>query len=131
MTALRRFLSNEFGLILVTACCYLAVSALALTPSSSVPHLPVISDKVQHIVAFLAIGFLTAASAASPFKPHRIGLAVVVFAAALELSQLLSPTRTVEFADFVASAVGGVVGVLLGLVARRWPLRLTARTAAV
>jgi VanZ family protein len=121
MTAFRRIVANDIGMISVTTGLYLAVIILALSPSPFVPHLLGLSDKVEHGLAFVVLGFLTAATAPASVGVLRLALPVVAFAAGLELSQFVSPTRSVEFADFVASATGAIIGILLGVRARRWP----------
>jgi VanZ family protein len=120
MTAFRRVLANDIAMISVTAGLYLTVIILALSPSSFVPHLIGLSDKVEHGLAFLVLGFLTAGTAPASVGVLRLALPVVAFAAGLELSQFVSPTRSVDCADFVASATGAIIGISIRVGARRW-----------
>ena len=125
MTVLRMFRLNELGSITLAATLYLAVAGLALAPSAVVPSLPGFSDKGQHVLAFFCLAVVSIQSTPQPIRSWRVCTTLLVFAAALEFGQILSPSRSVSLADFIASALGTVSGVMLAEAA----LRLKARHA--
>ena len=73
-----------------------------------------INDKVQHILAYAALGFLPA------IHERRRTLAVLLVLAAalgvlLEYGQLYSPGRSFDVYDMLADAIGIVIGAAIGL----------------
>lgn len=96
-----------------------AVVVACLLPGSELPELP-ISDKLEHVLAFLAL----AASAVQLFRRGRpllvIGLGLLALGIGIELAQhLLTTSRAMEPADVVADAIG----ILLGMATAWTPLR--------
>jgi VanZ family protein len=89
------------------------------------PGLP-IWDKLQHFMAYAALGF--AGSLGFPGRKPTIFLAlgVVLLGAALEVAQSFVPARDMSFGDGVADLLGVAVGIGLGylIVQRR---NLTAK----
>ena len=94
---------------------YCAVALLSLMPAAYRPHIIVMSDKLEHALAYLLLGALSALAMRQPRRHvHRLALAIVAYAGILELSQLLLPSRVASFEDFAASAGGAIVGVSIG-----------------
>ena len=93
---------------------YCAVALLSLMPAAYRPHIIVVSDKLEHALAYLLLGALSALAMRQPRRVHRLALAIVAYAGILELSQLLLPSRVASFEDFAASAGGAIVGVSIG-----------------
>ena len=123
MTVLQKFSSHDLGLITITVSFHVAVAGLALAPSGTVPPLPLLSDKAQHVLAFCFLGLVTMFGRPEPVGFRRAFLSLVVFAAVLELCQCLSPSRTVSFADFLASALGASLGTTVAALALRYRAR--------
>ena len=77
-----------------------------------------ISDKVEHVSAYLALSLIPVAG----FRNRRRGIvaALSMFALGvlLEGLQHFSPGRSVEFGDVIANGIGVSCGTLLG-----WPIR--------
>jgi len=92
---------------------YLAVALLSWVPAAYRPDLIVVSDKFEHILAYMLLGGLSIIATRQIVDPRRIGLAIVAYAGVLELGQLLIPSRVPSAADFVASAAGAIIGVWL------------------
>ncbi len=92
---------------------YVAVALLSWLPTAYRPHLFGVSDKLEHALAYLLLGALTAIAARQTPNAYWLAFAVVAYAGVLELSQLLIPSRVASVEDFVASAAGAIVGVLI------------------
>jgi VanZ family protein len=103
---------------LATAGCYVAIAVLSSVPGNLRPHVPGFSDKVEHLVAFLALGAVTAFVAPRSVSWGRLLAVVVTYAAVLELGQAFIPGRVASLADFAASSAGALLGVTLALLIR-------------
>lgn len=79
-------------------------------------------DKVAHLSAYLVLGFLLARALPIPRAAILLGWA---YALSDEIHQRFVPGRTFEVADWIADAVG----VLLGVLAFHWWRRRAARWA--
>ena len=99
---------------------YLSVALLSFLPTAYRPHLFGVSDKLEHAFAYLLLGALTAMAARRTLNARRLALAIVAYAGVLELGQLLIPSRVVSVEDFLASAVGAIVGVSITTLGVRW-----------
>ena len=99
---------------------YVAVALLSWLPAAYRPHIVVVSDKLEHALAYLLLGALTAIAARRTLNARRLALAIVAYAGVLELGQLLIPSRVVSVEDFLASAVGAIVGVSITTLGVRW-----------
>lgn len=91
-------------------------------PSSSLPKLHW-SDKAYHAIAFAGLGFLLGwAIPASKGKLLRHIVLVfaigTIYAGLDELTQTLIPSRTCDFLDFLADAVGLAIGISIYLAMR-------------
>ncbi len=102
---------------------FLTVALLSLVPGDFRPHTGVLSGKLEHALAYLLLGALTAIAARQTQKVHRLALAIVAYAGVLELGQLLIPGRVASIEDFVASATGAILGVSITALAFRWLAR--------
>ena len=85
---------------------------------SGVVALPVASDKLQHVAAFLGLGFLLAWAGVLRRRPSLAlygGLFVLALAygAVDELTQTLVPGRTADLRDWLADAAGAALGFAL------------------
>lgn len=83
------------------------VAALSLTPGSALPDLS-IGDKVEHVLAYAALGLLGVATARRSAMLTILGL--VLFGIALEFLQTFSPGRSPEIGDALADAIGACLG---------------------
>jgi VanZ family protein len=115
--ALHRFWRGLWLALAVVACSF------AFTPAEHAPTLG-FGDKLNHIAAFMALGFVAALALPvgwrHTFLASAVGLALGVF---IELVQAYLPTRTAEAADVVGDAVGLALGMaLLWCLRQRWPV---------
>ncbi len=107
--------------------------ALAMITATSIPSLPTPSlplipaqDKVFHFAEYLVLGFLSLRSAQGMGKPLSVPTLMQVAGAGLlfglldELHQIPLPGRDASPYDFLADAVGVVLGVALYWAVRRW-----------
>ena len=79
-----------------------------------------VSDKVNHVAAFAAMG--AAAALAQPATWRHTGIAAVgllVYGGFIELVQSLLPTRVADAADLLADGLGAAIGLLLAAALRR------------
>jgi len=85
-----------------------AIVALTLVPPgwrpvTGVPH------KLEHFATFVVAG--GAFALAYPGHAWLLGLMAVLFTAALELMQLLSPGRHARWSDFLVDAAGACIAI--------------------
>jgi VanZ family protein len=93
----------------------LAVGVLALLPAT----LPLPStgwDKANHGLAFMALGLLGARC--WPRGRMQVLLALAAYGGAIEIAQSLTATRTGDWADWLADAVGLAMAAILWAKAR-------------
>ena len=102
---------------------YLAVTILSWAPRDYRFHTVVVSDKLEHTLAYLLLGGLTVLAAQQTLKVYRLALAIVAFAGVLELGQHFIPDRVASVWDFLASATGAILGVSITALALRWLAR--------
>ena len=108
--------------VLLWACA--ATSAyFAFAPPSAQPVLT-LSDKLNHLAAFSAMGF--AAALARPPSSRQLSQAaawLLAYGCFIELVQSVLPMRSADPADVVADAVGVALGLLAATLARQlWHL---------
>jgi VanZ family protein len=108
----------------------LVVCSLAFEPGERAPTLGM-GDKVNHMAAFAALGFVAALALPAGWRETAIasavGLALGIF---IEVVQAFLPTRTAELADVVGDAVGLAIGMaLLWLLRKWWPVEKKLKTA--
>ncbi len=106
----------RLGLVLAL----LLATWLALTPSA--PSMPGQSDKLGHLLAFLALAFL--ADFSFPQRGFDAGkfLPLLGYGLVLELLQSTLPHRYASMADLLADAAGLALYALLLPLLRRQPL---------
>lgn len=90
-----------------------AIALLSLVHADYRPDIGVLSGKLEHASAYFMLGALTVIAARQTQKINRLALAIVAYAGILELGQVLIPSRIASIEDFVASAVGAILGVLI------------------
>lgn len=83
------------------------VGALSLAPSAALPPVS-IDDKVEHAIAYAALGLLGAASSERGVVRTILGLAA--FGLLLECLQAFSPGRSPDAVDALADIIGTCVG---------------------
>jgi VanZ family protein len=101
----------------------LVVIVGSLLPGNSLPIEMLgrlqISDKIEHLVAYAALGFLP--SVHERWKVAAVMLlAAVAMGVGLEFGQLLSPGRQFEIADMLADALGVCFGLAAGTSVRSY-----------
>ena len=108
---LRSLLASRISVATFWAACA-SVATLSLTP---VDHLPPqifdIWDKAQHAAGFAGLAFL--GRLAYPARPQRLGISLLVYGALIEVAQAATGWRQGDVKDWMADAVGVVVGVFL------------------
>lgn len=72
-----------------------------------------LSDEMEHVVAYFALGILAALIFRHRYSYARIAIFVVSFAGLLEYLQKFAPQRTAAIKDFMCSAAGGLAGIAL------------------
>ena len=95
--------------------CCLAIALLSWLPAAYRPDIGGVSDKFEHALAYMLLGALTTIAIRETFSSNQFLILIVAYAAVLELGQALLPSRVASFEDFMASAVGAVLGVLISL----------------
>lgn len=82
-----------------------------------------LSDKAQHAIAYAVLAIALRFAFQGP--PRRAALwsggLAMAHGAATELIQLFVPDRTCDWKDFVADALGAVIGLTLWNAVRLWP----------
>lgn len=96
----------------------LSIVILSLVPGSMRPHI-LRNDHLEHFVAYLAVASLWAVGNRRSGRLLASGLLLAACAGLLEVAQLWIPGRTASIVDFASSAIGGSVGLLLAIGARR------------
>ena len=101
------------------AFCYVCIALLSSVPGDLRPHVPGFSDKLEHLLAFFALGAITVFAVPRAWPGPWLATAIVTYASALEAGQVFIPGREASIADFAASVAGALLGVGLGLAF--WP----------
>lgn len=115
---LSRFWAGAFWL------CLMAVSALALLPDPD-GDLPSSGwDKGNHLLAFATLAGL--ALQAFPRRKQAIVPGLALYGGLIEILQALTPYRQAEWRDFLADALGAVLGLVLAAGLRRQFPRLAS-----
>lgn len=81
-------------------------------------------DKLNHLCAFAALAWMAAAAFAPRWRAVAGGL--LAYGVVIELLQSLTPTRSAEWADVLADAIGVAIGLGLFMLAH-WRLVAPAR----
>lgn len=83
----------------------------AVLPQNLAPTVGSLNDKSHHILAFLVLGLLL--RFAYEIKYWHAFLALVVFGAFIEVSQLFAINRSAEVVDVLADVIGIFIGLKL------------------
>lgn len=102
----------------------LVVTLVSLLPAEHVPQMGV-SDKIEHAVAYLLLGFWFA-SVTSRQDYVFLLLALAALGGGIEIAQgLMRLGRQADLRDFVADVLGSGAGILLAMTPLgRWPVAL-------
>jgi VanZ family protein len=100
---------------------YVALGIASIVPGQYRPSTVILPDTVEHALAYLLIGGLSVLAARSATLTRAVWLAsaITAYAGVLELCQALLPGRVASIEDFLASAIGGVIGISLATLSRR------------
>ena len=100
---------------------YLALAVASLVPGQYRPSSVILPDTVEHALAYLLVGGLSvlATRITDVARAAWIASAIAAYAGVLELCQALLPGRVASVEDFIASAIGGVIGISLATLSRR------------
>jgi len=93
----------------------LAVIVLSLLPLPALRHAPAGSDKVEHMIAYLALTLWYGQLCADRRALALRALGLVALGAAIELLQGLTKYRSAEWLDLAADVFGVSLGYLLSL----------------
>jgi len=94
------------------------IGILSEVPGELRPHVFAVTQ-LEHFMAYFAAGLLLALGFWSRRNVLLLSLALPVYAAVLEITQLIVPGRSSEFIDFFASLAGAWAGIALaGLLLR-------------
>ena len=99
-----------------------AVSVLSLTPSTALPAIDM-WDKLEHVLAYLALAVSGAIAFPGRRPLARLGLGLLILGCFLEAMQTFVPGRVGAVDDAIANAIGIGLGLALAGVAG-WRLRL-------
>ena len=103
-------------LVLVSAYCVIAF--VSLSSPSLRPQVGLPSGNLDHLLAYLLLGALTAWVQTHRIETRWLLLLIPICAGLLEFGQLFIPGRYASVENFASSALGAVVGVLAGKGAR-------------
>jgi VanZ family protein len=101
----------------------LVIIVLSLVPPTFRP-VTVLPNSIEHLTMFSVTGLAFGIAYACRY-PHTIAL--VLFAAVIELSQLFSSGRHARFSDFFVDAFGLCIGIIVGTLTRAGRLRSRER----
>ena len=90
----------------------IAIWTLSLLPAPNMPDFPG-SDKFHHALAYFACMFCWGQVYRRPAPRLRLAIAFVTMGVLIECIQYFTPTRSFEFLDMVADAVGVFVAWLV------------------
>lgn len=102
------------------------VGILSLLPGRVLPAAEM-SDKLEHLLAYAALGLIGGATARSGNRAICSVLGIIAFGIAIEFLQMFAPGRLAELGDAVADAAGAVIGGAVAIALRR--RRLAARAS--
>lgn len=104
----------------------LGIFVLALTPLPApvpIDH----GDKFTHVLAFMVL-MLWFAGLVPPSRYPLLFTMFLAYGGAMEIAQNFTPNRFMDFADFVADAIGAAIGWALARAGLRyWPRWIESR----
>ena len=95
-------------IILANAAALMAASWL---PASIMVRTETLSGHAEHALAYFATGICLTLLLQGQRSPTFIAACISAYAAVLEVGQIFVPGRHAALSDFVASTVGGLIGV--------------------
>jgi VanZ family protein len=98
-------LARLIAWLLLVAIVALTLVPPVLRPASGLPH------NVEHFAVFCLMG--AAFALAYQGRPYSLGLTAILFAAALEVFQILIPGRHARMSDFLVDALGAAAGIAI------------------
>src|SRR5476651_316411 len=109
-----------------TVLCLFALGVLSWTPGYYMVRTGILSTHQEHFLAYL-LSALTISAAQGRGAPAAWPVfALVCYAGILELGQIYVPGRHPAIADFSASSLGAIVGIVLASALARAAMRATA-----
>lgn len=95
----------------------IVIVILTLVPPGLRP-VPGLPHNVEHVAIFLLMG----AAFGLAYRDHAwsLGVAGILFAAGLELSQIVIPGRHARLSDFLFNALGTCAGIAMAALFERW-----------
>jgi VanZ family protein len=108
-------LNRTIAIRLAAWTCIFAIAALSLAPSETVVR-TVVGGKVEHVAAYLITSFLMALAYGAGW---RVIVSLLSYAAVLEFLQRFSPGRMSSVADYLFSAAGIGIGILVLVLLRK------------
>jgi VanZ family protein len=78
-----------------------------------------LQHEFEHFLAFMLASLTFGFAYSVSFSLRALLLSAIVFTLALELSQVLVPTRHARMEDFIIDAVTACVGIVVGYAGRR------------
>jgi VanZ family protein len=109
-----------------TVLCLLALAVLSWTPGSYMVRTGILSTHQEHFLAYLLSALTISAAQGRGTPAAWPGFALVCYAGILEVGQLYVPGRHPAIADFTASSLGALVGIVLASALARAAVRATA-----
>ena len=100
------------------------ILALSIVPATVRPVTGT-GQNFEHVLAFMALG--ATFGLGYPRVPARLFIALPLFAGAVELSQLLVPSRHARMGDFVVDAGAALLGVAISWLLNRLKAKILAR----
>jgi len=107
--------------------CTLSLAVLSWMPGPYMVRTGVLSGHEEHFLAYLLSALLISTTQRRTTPSSWTGLALALYACALEIGQLYVPGRHPAVEDYCASAAGALVGVAVASVLRRLVETLDAK----
>ena len=101
------------GALFAAACGYLIIPLASLVPGEYRPSIVGMSGKEQHALAYFVLGVLTLIVARRTVNAYWLCAIIIAYASILEFLQLFASNRHAAIGDFMASSLGGIMGVML------------------
>jgi VanZ family protein len=89
-----------------------AIGVLSLVPGSVRPHV-LASGGLEHLAAYLAVGFLFGLAYLRPRRLLLLAASLSAYAGLLEIAQNFVPDRHPGVDDFIISSAGAWIGIAL------------------
>ncbi len=104
---------------LLFAVCVGVITVMSMIPSTTLPNALDFWDKAQHALAFAVL--TVTGSIAYPDKRTRTYIGLLLLAVGIELIQkYFTTTHVGDVLDLLADGVGGMLGIIIYALLRRW-----------